>query len=132
MDSWSIKDIKKHYMKKVIVLGASLDSSRYSNMAMKKLKLKDYDIIGIGSRTGEVVGVPILTEPILINDIHTVTIYLNPMNQRSYYDYVFETRPKRVIFNPGSENKEFEMLLDQQQISFEKACTLVMLSLNQF
>ena len=119
-------------MKKVIVLGASLDSSRYSNMAMKKLKLKDYDTIGIGSRTGEVAGVSILTQPILMSDIHTVTIYLNPLNQRSYYDYVFELRPRRVIFNPGSENKEFEILLDQQQISFEKACTLVMLSLNQF
>lgn len=119
-------------MKKVIVLGASLDNSRYSNMAIKKLKLKEYDVIGIGSRAGEVEGISILTQPKYINDVHTVTIYLNPMNQRSYYDYVFEIKPERIIFNPGAENKEFEILLDSQQISFAKACTLVMLGLNQF
>jgi len=123
---------KNHDMKKVIVLGASLDSSRYSNMAMKKLKLKEHDVIAIGSRIGEVEGIAILTEPIFINDIHTVTIYLNPMNQRSYYDYIVEIKPKRVIFNPGSENKEFELILNEEQILFEKVCTLVMLSLNQF
>ena len=74
-------------MKKVMVLGASLNSSRYSNMAIKKLKLKEYDVIGIGSRIGEVQGVSILTEAKLMSDIHTVTVYLNPMNQRLYYDY---------------------------------------------
>ena len=119
-------------MKKVIVLGASLDSSRYSNMAMKKLKLKEHDVIAIGSRIGEVEGIAILTEPIFINDIHTVTIYLNPMNQRAYYDYIRELKPKRVIFNPGSENRELELILNEKQILFEKVCTLVMLSLNQF
>lgn len=123
---------KNDDMKKVIVLGASLDSSRYSHMAMKKLKLKEHDVIGIGSRSGEVDGIAILTEAKMMSDIHTVTIYLNPMNQKSYYDYILELKPKRVIFNPGSENKEFELLLDEQQISFEKVCTLVMLSLNQF
>lgn len=123
---------KNLYMKKVIVLGASLDNSRYSNMAIKKLKLKEYDVIGIGSRAGEVEGISILTQPKYINDVHTVTIYLNPINQRSYYDYVVEIKPERIIFNPGAENKEFEILLDSQQISFAKACTLVMLGLNQF
>lgn len=123
---------KNDDMKRVIVLGASLDSSRYANMAMKKLKLKEHDVIGIGSRSGQVEGIAILTEAKMMSDIHTVTIYLNPMNQKSYYDYILELKPKRVIFNPGSENKEFELLLDEQQISFEKVCTLVMLSLNQF
>lgn len=123
---------KNHDMKKVIVLGASLDSSRYSHMAMKKLKLKEHDVIGIGSRSGEVDGIAILTEAKMMSDIHTVTIYLNPMNQRSYYDYIRELKPQRVIFNPGSENKEFELILNEEQILFEKVCTLVMLSLNQF
>jgi len=123
---------KNHDMKKVIVLGASLDTSRYSHMAMKKLKLKEHDVIGIGSRPGEVDGIAILTEAKMISDIHTVTIYLNPMNQRSYYDYIRELKPQRVIFNPGSENQEFELILNEEQILFEKVCTLVMLSLNQF
>ena len=67
-------------------------------MAMKKLKLKEYDVIGIGSRAGEVEGISILTQPKYISDVHTVTIYLNPMNQRSYYDYIFEIKARESYF----------------------------------
>ena len=119
-------------MKKVLVLGASINANRYSNIAIKKLRLKNYDVVGIGLRTGEVEGVSILTNPNSISDVHTVTVYLNPVNQKSYYDYILELKPKRVIFNPGSENREFEAILDKIGIQYEKACTLVLLSLNEF
>jgi len=119
-------------MKKVLVLGASLNANRYSNMAIKKLLLKGFEVVGIGAKEGEVEGLTILTDQKAMSDIHTVTVYLNPVNQRLYYDYILEMNPKRVIFNPGSENKEFETLLAKNDIQYEKACTLVMLSLNKF
>ena len=119
-------------MKKVLVLGASLNANRYSNIAIKKLLLKGFEILGIGAKEGKVEGLTILTEHKAMKDIHTVTVYLNPVNQRLYYDYILEMNPKRVIFNPGSENKDFEALLTENDIQYEKACTLVMLSLNQF
>ncbi len=119
-------------MKKVLVLGASLNANRYSNMAIKKLLLKGFDVVGIGAKEGKVEGLTILTEQEAMSDIHTVTVYLNPVNQKLYYDYILEINPERVIFNPGSENKEFEALLAENDIQYEKACTLVMLSLNQF
>ena len=119
-------------MKKVLVLGASLNANRYSNMAIKKLLLKGFEVIGIGAKEGKVERLTILTEQKAMSDIHTVTVYLNPVNQRLYYDYILEMNPKRVIFNPGSENKEFEILLAKNDIQYEKACTLVMLSLNKF
>ncbi len=119
-------------MKKVLVLGASMNVNRYSNMAIKKLQLKAYDVVGIGSTAGNVEGITIFTKQKEISDIHTITVYLNPFNQRFFYRYILELNPKRVIFNPGSENKELEQLLDDNNIQYEKACTLVMLSLNQF
>lgn len=119
-------------MKKVLVLGASLNVNRYSNMAIKKLHLKAYDVIGIGSMAGYVEGITIFTEQKEISNIHTITVYLNPFNQRFFYKYILELNPKRVIFNPGAENKELEHLLDENNIQYEKACTLVMLSLNKF
>ena len=119
-------------MKKVLVFGASFNEQRYSNMAIKKLLKYGHKVIGLGSKPGTLDGVKIISGPQELYEIHTVTVYLNPMNQRVYYDYIIGLNPARVIFNPGSENKELELLLNEKDIPFERACTLVMLSLNQF
>jgi len=119
-------------MKKTLILGASLDKKRYAFMAIRRLIGMDFWVIGIGSREGKINGCHIHTNQIPIDDLHTVSIYLNVQNQEEYYDYIVNLRPKRVIFNPGAENMQFEILLAQHQIHFERACTLVLLNMGQF
>jgi predicted CoA-binding protein len=118
--------------KKTVVLGASENPSRYSNMAMKKLAEHDHDVIAIGRRPGKVDGIEITKEHPEINDVDTVTLYLNPENQKKYYDYILSLKPKRIIFNPGTENIELEELAEKNGIKTQEACTLVMLSTGQY
>ncbi|MBP2832260.1 CoA-binding protein [Aquimarina sp. U1-2] len=118
--------------KKTLVLGASLKSNRYSNYAIQKLVKYDHEVVAIGQKEGMVDGVHIHTRKLQFDAIHTVTLYLNPSRQTSYYEYIIGLAPKRVIFNPGTENQEFYELLDQANIEVEVACTLVLLSTNQY
>ncbi|MFK7834303.1 MAG: CoA-binding protein [Winogradskyella sp.] len=119
-------------MKKTLVFGASLKTERYSNMAIKKLRRYQHHVNAFGLRSGIVDDVTIDTELMPYKDIDTVTLYLNPKRQEVYYDYIVGLNPKRVIFNPGTENPEFYNLLKQNNIHFEVACTLVLLSTNQY
>ncbi len=112
---------------KVLVIGASLKPERFSNMAIKLLKKYGHDVYALGLREGKVEGVEIFTDKRQLSDIHTVTLYLNPQRQQEYYDYVLSLKPKRVIFNPGTENPEFKQLLENQNIETVENCTLVML-----
>lgn len=118
--------------KKTLVLGASTKPDRYAFMAVTNLVEKGHSVIAIGQNTGEVAGIKINTKQIPLSNIHTVTLYLNPTRQRDYYNYILETKPKRVIFNPGTENPEFYQLLKANGIKVEVACTLVLLSTNQY
>jgi predicted CoA-binding protein len=118
--------------KKTLVLGASANPARYSNMAIKRLAGAGHPVIGIGLKAEEVAGVRIHTKQIPLKGIDTVTLYLNPARQREYYNYIIEIAPKRVIFNPGTENPGFYQLLKQNNIKVEVACTLVLLSINQY
>ena len=118
--------------KKTLVLGASLKEVRYSNIAIHRLIAKGHEIKAFGLRQGEVNGITIDTELINYQDIDTVTLYLNPKRQEAYYNYIIGLKPKRVIFNPGTENAEFYSLLKENNIDFEVACTLVLLSTNQY
>ena len=118
--------------KKTLVLGASLNPTRYSNFAIHKLINHNIETVAIGLKPGEVAGVAIATEMVVFEDIHTVTLYLNPKNQEAYYNYIISLKPKRVIFNPGTENSEFYTILKENNIAFETACTLVLLSTNQY
>lgn len=117
---------------KTLVLGASLNPSRYSNFAIHKLINHNIETVAVGLKVGEVAGVTISTEMEPFNNVHTVTLYLNPTNQKPYYDYIVSLKPKRVIFNPGTENPEFYKILKENTIAFEAACTLVLLSTNQY
>lgn len=118
--------------KKTLVLGASLKPTRYSNYAIQRLVLKDIEVVAFGLRTGEVSGVHIDTELVPYKNINTVTLYLNPERQKAYYDYIISLKPDRVIFNPGTENSGLYKVLKANAINFEVACTLVLLSTNQY
>lgn len=119
-------------MKSTLILGASLNDNTYSNRAIKKLVFHNHPVQGIGRRKGSVEGAEVRTEKVVIQDLDTVSMYLNALNQRGYYSYIIELNPKRVIFNPGSENRELEVMLTKHDIEFERACTLVLLGLNQY
>lgn len=118
--------------KKTLVLGASTKPARYAFMAIEKLVEKGHSVLAIGQNAGEVAGIKIQTKAIPLKNIDTVSLYLNPTRQRDYYNYIVEAQPKRVIFNPGTENPEFYQLLKLNDIKVEIACTLVLLSTNQY
>jgi predicted CoA-binding protein len=117
---------------KTLVLGASLKPNRYSNYAIQRLMAHDYEVVAIGLKEGIVDGVTIDIELKAYKDIDTITLYLNAKRQVSYYDYIIGLKPNRIIFNPGTENPEFFQLLKENNIDFEIACTLVLLSTNQY
>ncbi|MDI3526738.1 MAG: uncharacterized protein PWR03_921 [Tenuifilum sp.] len=116
------------FLPKTLVLGASPKPERYSNLAIRRLRKHGIEVIAIGARKGMVEDVEIQTEPIRVDDIHTITLYLGPQNQLPYYDYILGLKPKRIIFNPGTENPELEKLARQNGIDTVEGCTLVMLS----
>jgi len=115
-----------------LVFGASLKEDRYSNIAIKRLKNKSLEVVAFGLRDGVVEGVKIDTNLLDYDSIDTVTLYLNPKRQKEYYNYLLSLKPRRVIFNPGTENNEFQQLLVKNGIIAEVACTLVLLATNQY
>lgn len=115
-----------------MVLGATMKPDRYAFMAINSLVAKGHPVIAIGQQTGEVAGVKIQTKMVPVKNIDTVTLYINPIRQRDYYNYIIEAQPKRVVFNPGTENPEFYQLLRSNNIEVEVACTLVLLTTNQY
>ena len=118
--------------KKTLVLGASSKPDRVSFKTITLLANKGLSVIAIGQNAGEVAGIKIYTKKIPLKGIDTVTLYLNPTRQKEYYNYIVECNPKRVIFNPGTENPEFYQLLQSNGIEVEIACTLVLLTTNQY
>lgn len=115
-----------------LVIGASENPERYSNKAIRALLAHNHKVVAIGPRNGEVAGVSFDAEKKAIQDIDTVTLYIGPKNQAEYYDYVVGLSPRRVIFNPGTENPEFADKLSAAGIYPEIACTLVLLATGQF
>lgn len=118
--------------KKTLVLGASANPSRYSYLAIRSLRNHDHPVAAIGLRSSMAEDVEITTEKKQMNDIDTITLYLNPMNQQQYYDYILSLNPKRIIFNPGAENYELAKLAGEKNIQTLNACTLVLLAIGQY
>jgi uncharacterized protein len=118
--------------KKTLVLGASENPARYSYLAINRLKNNNHPVIAIGKKKGTVAGVAIETEKTEAIDIDTITLYLSPQNQKEYYDYIISLHPKRIIFNPGTENDELAGLALKNNIKTIEACTLVLLSTGQY
>lgn len=118
--------------KKTLVLGASTNPSRYSNLAIKRLNAYNHPVIAVGLKEGMVGNVNIQTGQPKEEAVDTITLYLNPTNQKPYYDYILSLQPKRIIFNPGTENYELEEMAREKGIKPIEACTLVMLSTGQY
>lgn len=121
-------------MKKTVVVGATDNSSRYAFIAANMLNEYGHEVVPLGIKKGEVAGKEILDirQKPEIKDIDTLTLYLGPQNQPEWYDYLLSLKPKRIIFNPGTENADFETLAKKQGIEIEEACTLVMLRTGQY
>ena len=118
--------------KKTLVLGASDNPRRYSYLAVHRLREFGHPVVAIGKKPGKVADVDIQKGEQPTSEIDTVTLYLNPLHQKSYYDYIVSLKPKRIIFNPGTENDELAVLAEQNDIKTLEACTLVMLSTGQY
>lgn len=118
--------------KKTLVLGATPNPNRYAYLAANKLKTKGHTIVNVGLKKGEVAGVIIEQPEQIHDDIDTLTLYVGPQNQKELYQYILDTKPKRIIFNPGAENSELESMANKQGIETIEACTLVMLSTGQY
>ena len=118
--------------KKTVVLGASENPSRYSYLAVQRLRAHKHPVVAIGRKVGHVADVNITKEHLQEQDVDTVTLYLNPKNQVQYYDYILNLHPKRIIFNPGTENDELIQKARENNIKPVIACTLVMLSTGQY
>ncbi|MDO8998690.1 MAG: CoA-binding protein [Bacteroidota bacterium] len=119
-------------MKKTLVIGASENIDRYSNKAILSLKNHGHEVIALGIRSGEVAGIKISTNKPQLTDIDTVTLYVGPKNQTEWIDYLIELNPKRIIFNPGTENLDFYIRATQKGIECIEGCTLVMLSIGNY
>lgn len=119
-------------MAKTLVFGASTKPDRYSNLAVRRLVANNIDTTAFGLGGGTVSGVQIKDKLEDFQNIHTISLYLNPNNQREYYQRIVDMKPKRVIFNPGTENPEFQKMLQEAGIQVEVACTLVLLATGQY
>lgn len=120
--------------KTTLVLGASENPERYSNMAVKLLNNYGHPVTAIGRKDGMIGDIKIetLSNCYKNSQFDTITLYLNPKNQVPWYEEIIRLKPKRVIFNPGTENPALEEILDKNGIGYEEACTLVLLRSNQY
>ena len=118
--------------KKTLVLGASDNPSRYSYLAIQRLRSHGHPVVAVGRKNTKVSDVLVQTGQQPFDNIDTVTLYLNPQRQQEYYNYILSLAPSRIIFNPGAENDELAALATQKGIQSIEACTLVMLSTNQY
>ena len=117
---------------RTLIIGASTNKDRYSYKVIRKLRKLNFDVYALGLYEGEIMDVKIRTQPLNFKNIHTVSIYLRSQNQFQYLNYLLKLKPKRVIFNPGSENEVLTNKLKEKKISCENSCTLVLLSTNQY
>jgi predicted CoA-binding protein len=120
-------------MKKTVVLGATTNPARVSYDAVRRLTRQGHEVVPIGVRRGEVAGIPIRHGQPPLDDVHTVTLYLNSTRQVEYYDYILDVlRPERLIFNPGTENAELARRARERGIEVVVACTLVMVAMGSY
>ena len=117
---------------KTLVIGASTNPDRYAHKAATQLLKHGIEVVLLGVQTGSIQGIPILNGQPELTDIDTVTLYLNPLRQAEYYTYIMALQPRRILFNPGTENPEFEHLAHANGIVTERACTLVLLNMGAY
>lgn len=120
--------------KKTVIIGATPNPARYAFLAADNLRRKGHEFVPVGVRKADVLGTPI--QPIFdkpqIPGVDTITLYIGPQRQPEWYDYLLGLKPKRIIFNPGTENAEFEKMAEAKGIEVVEGCTLVMLRTGQY
>lgn len=119
-------------MKRTVVIGASVNPERYANIAARRLKQYGHEVIAVGLKNGMIGDIPMTKEMKFIEGVDTVTLYVGLRNQPYWYDYILSLKPKRIIFNPGTENPVFEKMARAAGIETPEACTLVMLSVGNY
>jgi hypothetical protein len=118
---------------KTVVIGASTNPERYSYKAVNMLLQYKYEVVPFGIKKGAISGIEIINEKIPVKDVHTVTMYVGKDRQEEYYDYIINIlKPKRIIFNPGTENDKLVNLAREKNIETHNYCTLVLLSTGQY
>ncbi len=118
--------------KKTVVFAASPKPDRYSYSAVQRLINNGHEVVPVGFRGGNINGVEIVRDLPVIEDTHTLTLYINRYRQVEFYDYMLSLKPKRIIFNPGTENLEFQRKAEAAGIETQIACTLVLLSIGNY
>lgn len=119
--------------KKTAIIGATTNRERYAFLATNMLQSYGHPVVPLGIRTGSIGDAKIVTDwPEQIEDLDTITLYIGPRRQPEYYDYLISLHPKRIVFNPGTENRELIELAQSNGIETVEACTLVMLRTGQF
>ena len=118
--------------KPTVVIGASPNTDRYSYKATISLQKHDHTVYPLGIRNGKINDLDIIVDKPVLENIDTVTIYVGIDHQGPWMDYIFSLKPKRIIFNPGTENPEFEALAESKGIEAIEACTLVLLSIKEY
>ena len=117
---------------KTVVLGATDNPSRYAYLALHKLLRYGHEVVPVSLKKGEVAGMPILSKDDAVGEVDTVTLYVGTNNLSYWYDYIINLKPRRIIFNPGTENQELENLAREKGIQTVHNCTLVMLSVGSY
>lgn len=115
-----------------IVLGASPNPRRYSYRATEVLVSEGKKVIPVGVKTGEISGLVIHHDYPENVKIDTIAMYLSIENQEKYYDLILSNLPRRIIFNPGTYNHDFQKLLTDKGVIVVNDCVLVMVSRNIF
>ena len=121
-------------MKKTVIVGSGPNPARYAYLAAERLHRYGHEIVPLGIKKGIVIDKTILdirTKP-SIPDVDTITMYIGAGRQPEWMDYLLSIKPKRIIFNPGTENPEFEKKAEAAGIETVEGCTLVMLRSGQY
>jgi len=118
--------------KRTLVLGASENPERYAHKAVRRLRAAGHDVVAVGKVEGHIGDTPIRKEWPEDHSVDTLTLYVNPLHQKPFYDRILKLAPKRIIFNPGTENPELETLAEAQGIETVEACTLVLLAVGEY
>jgi predicted CoA-binding protein len=114
--------------KSTVVLGASPLTDRYSHLAVLRLRAHGHRVVAVGRRPGHIADVAITAAMPAAGSVGTITLYLNPYNQRSWYDAILGLGARRIVFNPGTENPELETMARERGMEVIRGCTLVMLA----
>ncbi len=117
----------------VAILGASDNPERYSHKAFILLRENGHRVIPVNPSGKIIEGIPAAQSPGDITEpVDTLTMYVSPGISSKLTDAILALKPRRIIFNPGTENPELQQKCAAQGMEVIEACTLVMLRTGQF